>query len=862
MVRFLSSVLIIFFLILPYAVQLDLSCPNNKREQFFELFESQLPALSSIRHAPSFYSRPLLVPSSQETDEINATTDQCGPTLIDIEPFPTYDPVLNIDVNITDNQNENVTIPVSSNISDNAPSESEPPIKSFEEWTKQKLEQEKLKHHSVTNGNQNVDHLTPPIDKAAAASTIETVSIEEKIQTSRVVHSIPLVVSKRNYASKECGAKVIGANDEAEKSGAILNDKEKDEYMRNACEKAKEKFVIIELCETIQPKSIELANYELFSSSPKSFRILGSERQPPVWITLGEFEAADNREVQTFQIPEHNIYTKSIRLELLTHHGKEHYCTLSSFRVYGISMVDEYEAEATAAFGVTENAGAPMKITETLSNNLPTEEPLVIAPSISPEVTEPPLQTTLEIPPLDVIEPVVPLAPWQIRDCLKCENNHPKAVTAWLCYVFSPSMCSKRKIFAWKNGTVILSKSQTKFLKAILQPRSLCPLYNTSVEKKAEEKPIASTTTVLPTKQENVITHTLETEVKKQTIVQHKQASNVPLPAGTTSHKESVFLKLNKRLSNLELNISLSSQYLAELSKQYVFHTEENRKNHEKTSKYIEEAISRASNTLSKQFGDEILKIQKEIKDLFAHFHAHPSASNVPGPFEKGHSSGSLIIRFPVKEHCSSSEYDNIYLDESDGLWTTQQLVVVIAVMQATTFGMMFVLQYLWKNNASQKVVIISSDIDVKKIIAAEVQNELKEQHQKMQQHLMMTNTTTALILPNTSASSSEHPTASTPFPPNTATSTIPSKKRRKKKRNTNSGNNFSIPSSDKWDSTSVSSNISGPSTSVCSSTLTSISSLLKKKNSTASRDSCFTSESTENVPSSEQHLFPPYLTH
>uniref|UniRef100_A0A914YTM5 SUN domain-containing protein n=1 Tax=Panagrolaimus superbus TaxID=310955 RepID=A0A914YTM5_9BILA len=226
----------------------------------------------------------------------------------------------------------------------------------------------------------------------------------------------------------------------------------------------------------------------------------------------------DTRDVQTFQIPEQNIYTKSIRLELLTHYGKEHYCTLSSFRVYGISMVDEYEAEA-AAFGVTENAGAPMKITvsETISIDLPVKEPLII----SPEVTEPPLETTLEIPPINIIpEPILPLAPWQIRDCLKCDNNHPKAVTAWLCYVFSPSICSKRNIKNWKNGTIILSKGQTTFLKAVLQPRLLCPLFNVSTEKKVEEKP---TVLLSSTKHESIIMHTLETEVKKQSIVQHKR---------------------------------------------------------------------------------------------------------------------------------------------------------------------------------------------------------------------------------------------------------------------------------------------------------------------------------------------------
>ncbi|CAK5119773.1 unnamed protein product [Meloidogyne enterolobii] len=58
--------------------------------------------------------------------------------------------------------------------------------------------------------------------------------------------------SKRNYASKECGAKVLYSNEEAENKGAILNDPERDDYMRNPCERAQNKFLIIELCEIIQ----------------------------------------------------------------------------------------------------------------------------------------------------------------------------------------------------------------------------------------------------------------------------------------------------------------------------------------------------------------------------------------------------------------------------------------------------------------------------------------------------------------------------------------------------------------------------------------------------------------------------------
>ena len=56
-----------------------------------------------------------------------------------------------------------------------------------------------------------------------------------------------------------------------------FSEKERDEYLRNAC-KIEPKFVIIELCETIQPIRIELANFELFSSGAKDVRVSTSER--------------------------------------------------------------------------------------------------------------------------------------------------------------------------------------------------------------------------------------------------------------------------------------------------------------------------------------------------------------------------------------------------------------------------------------------------------------------------------------------------------------------------------------------------------------------------------------------------------
>lgn len=75
---------------------------------------------------------------------------------------------------------------------------------------------------------------------------------QKSVGGTSVSPASPIKVPARNYASKECGAKILAANTEAENTKAVLNDKEMDEYMRNPCEKAPEKYLIVELCETIQ----------------------------------------------------------------------------------------------------------------------------------------------------------------------------------------------------------------------------------------------------------------------------------------------------------------------------------------------------------------------------------------------------------------------------------------------------------------------------------------------------------------------------------------------------------------------------------------------------------------------------------
>lgn len=66
-----------------------------------------------------------------------------------------------------------------------------------------------------------------------------------------------------NYASKDCLAKVLYANEEVVNKGAVLDEKDNDFYLRNPCD-IENKFLIIQLCEYIRVGFIYLMNYLKF----------------------------------------------------------------------------------------------------------------------------------------------------------------------------------------------------------------------------------------------------------------------------------------------------------------------------------------------------------------------------------------------------------------------------------------------------------------------------------------------------------------------------------------------------------------------------------------------------------------------
>eukprot|EP00111_Clytia_hemisphaerica_P012204 TCONS_00035824-protein len=199
---------------------------------------------------------------------------------------------------------------------------------SFTEW-KQKLDREK----EIKEKEDVVEIVVE------GSETNETIVVPKPKRKKKLSDK-----NKKNYASPDCGAKVVSANSNAQHSSAILKE-DKDAYMLNPCNV--QAWVVVELCERIQLDSIDFANFEMFSSSPETFTLHVSNRFPTrEWELVQEFEtkASSSRQVQNFPIKD-KFYAKYIKFEVLKYVGKEHYCPLSLLRVYGITEVEEYEQE-------------------------------------------------------------------------------------------------------------------------------------------------------------------------------------------------------------------------------------------------------------------------------------------------------------------------------------------------------------------------------------------------------------------------------------------------------------------------------------------------------------------------------------
>lgn len=217
---------------------------------------------------------------------------------------------------VGDNRDETAAIVFGEGIASVGSSNPHEDIPSFSEWTQKRLEEAERK------------------------KTHPNVSVQNSGAPTRGIGGMK--IRSKNYASPDCGAKIVAANPEARSVRSVLVST-RDEYMLNTC--TSRIWFVVELCEAIQAKKIELANFELFSSSPKDFSVYISDRFPTRdWSPVGQFTAKNVKDIQNFALQPH-LFGKFIKVELQTYYGSEHFCPISLFRAYGTSEFEVLETE-------------------------------------------------------------------------------------------------------------------------------------------------------------------------------------------------------------------------------------------------------------------------------------------------------------------------------------------------------------------------------------------------------------------------------------------------------------------------------------------------------------------------------------
>lgn len=477
-------------------------------------------------------------------------------------------------------------------------------IDNFDEWTKKRRD-------AVANQNgQN-------------QKTIEPTQVARHDEVS--IPLPPITRPPRNFASRECGAKIIAANPEAENAKAVVNEKDVDDYMRNPCQSAKEKFIVIELCEAIQIKKIAIGNFELFASRPKTIQVFISERYPPLanWISVGPFHLQDHhKNLQTFDVPNTNVYAKYVRINLEDHYGKEHYCIVSVVNVMGSTLADEYDKEEAAAH--------LLNVIEEVK-----EEPVT-----TPPPSEQKMQTQLPVPPKSPNQTVsARMKSVDFRQLKSvCSQCSVGKVSNLICHILPiPTRVKKNDLVKppnnLKTSTIkpaVTDKRDLKTEIGLWAERSRHSNFeqsrrrNLATIQRLHPKDVQKISTApdVPTpKAENIEkpTEKPSEEVKPpareqpQVSLPPKPKSEPILPAGgSTNQRELVLMKLSKRIAAVELNLTLSSEYLSELSKQYVSQMS----GYQQELKETRKASKKTAQTVEAMMRSKMNGVKRELRDL------------------------------------------------------------------------------------------------------------------------------------------------------------------------------------------------------------------------------------------------------
>ncbi|MCJ1306905.1 hypothetical protein MMC25_000549 [Agyrium rufum] len=385
-----------------------------------------------------------------------------------------------------------------------------------------------------------------------------------------------------NYASFDCAATVLKTNPESKGSTSVLLEN-KDSYMLNHCS-AKNKFLIVELCNDILIDTVVLANYEFFSSTFRTFRISVSPSYPvkiDKWKELGVFEARNTRDIQPFLV-ESQVWARYLRIEFLTHYGMEYYCPVSLLRVHGRNMMDDYRNELKAARGeddVGEN------VSEMEDNEMEKQQSNVIFADVLKDdgkekvVLGPDLQATTSsaaaghtLPTQgsnlnstelsDWITFASPLLEYANLVSGSCGNHAPLCPVEHCDAIEKVNARIRRTLqIDTQPQEAANSRSEVTNVQPMERASSPTPITPNKPKLQTDKAPSTSQSSV------NISTYTPRPGITNNTSSNYAKPSSSTPPIATPTTQESFFKSIAKRLSYLEANSTLSLQYIEEQSR-------------------------------------------------------------------------------------------------------------------------------------------------------------------------------------------------------------------------------------------------------------------------------------------------------
>ncbi|CAH8429765.1 unnamed protein product [Schistosoma curassoni] len=238
----------------------------------------------------------------------------------------------------------------------------------------------------VTSNSETNSKPSSHVTSQPVITTTTTTTAATTITNNDAVHTpskIDLTL-RRNVASVACGAKMLGFSRAIKNPEAVLNENN-DEYMNVPC--SEEKWLILEVCQPVHLRTIELANFELFSSRLKSFRVYANDRYPAKsWELIGTFTARDVKGIQSFSVYSGKMI-KYVKFELIEHYGSEHYCPLTMIRIFGLGSddldddddVDDVDVRLMNVPESTSNHGSMITPTKDKNQHLENQENDIVA---------------------------------------------------------------------------------------------------------------------------------------------------------------------------------------------------------------------------------------------------------------------------------------------------------------------------------------------------------------------------------------------------------------------------------------------------------------------------------------------------